>query len=128
MTCLLPIYWRLLPLRYLYLLKPCCKTWKTILSDIKVCLKILQNKTKNLSWNNISWGILKLVFKVFAPFPWHKISRISKIAFPTSGWFLVLFLWLFNGIFWQAHNIYNGSDGFPGFLNIFFMCWIKHLV
>ena len=108
--------------------KPCGKTWKTILIDIKVWLKILQNKTKNLSWNNISWGILKLVFKVFVPLPWHKISWINKITFPTSGWLLVLFLWPFNGIFWQTQSIYNGSDGFPGFLIIFFMCWIKHLV
>ena len=28
----------------------------------------------------------------------------------------------------QLRSIYNRIDGFPRFLNIFFMCWVKHLV
>ena len=77
MTCLLPTYWRLLPLSYLY--SPTMLKSINITTNIAACLEILHTHTKkNLRWNNISWGILNLVFTPY----YNSSARYSELVRP----------------------------------------------
>ena len=110
MTCLLSTYWRLLPPELFIFTNHAVKQKKLLLIS-----KFLSPPSP-LCYNSST-----------------RFPELVRPLFLTSGLFFVLSLWPLNWIFWhrQFLTIYNGSDSFPyflKFLNIFCMCWTKHLV
>ena len=98
-----------------------------------------------MSWNTTTAKQKsKLSFRSHGPFwRWYlsppsslcyksstRYSELVTSVFPISEWFFALSLWPLKWRFWhtQFHTIYNGSNNFTDFQNIFLMCWIKHFV
>ena len=140
MDCLLSTYWKLLSLSYLYSPTMLSNKKLQLISQIAFKFRKKWNKkiNRNLSWNNISWGILKLVFKVFAPpLPtltprYNSSARFPQLVRP-------LFLLLDNFVAVPVINQWNiltnsllvstmGVIVFRVLLIFFLMFWIKHIV
>ena len=76
-------------------------------------------------------------FQEFYPFPWLFILIAPQIflnELDHFSHFWMIFCAISMTSQWniltptQFQGFYNGSNSFPSFLNVFFMCWIRHFI
>ena len=133
MTCLLPIYWTVLPLSYFAYTIHAVKHKSHIYLLLQFTLKDHKNKQKNLNssnktrdshgpfWTWFLWFLISpaiLSHKKSARFP-----KLVRLLSTNSASFFALSLCPLNGTFWgkEFHRIFNGSDSLNTslFLSIF---------